>query len=264
MGLDVYLHETIADDAVVECGTCQGKKTKARDDGSTYECYRCDGTGVAKARGEGDDKRTRCIEIDSKLYPEHYWKIGYFRSSYNESGFNRVVPARVGEGGSIYEIMGHEGEEYEQAPDWAASKDRALAVRSRYLEALKRSEYEGKTTYIEEHRPNPFINPASCPASASDAMEGFLAQLERWKKEPKEPGGDMFSEYANGFGHFCRKPARVLAFIQGQGCLYVVRLGSESAEEDYYLKALDIIIETCEWVLAQPGDISRYLLHWSG
>ncbi len=32
---------------------------------------------------------------------------------------------------------------------------------------------------------------------------------------------------------------------------------------DWYLQALDIVVETCDYVLAQP-DINKYVLHWSG
>jgi hypothetical protein len=33
--------------------------------------------------------------------------------------------------------------------------------------------------------------------------------------------------------------------------------------KSWYQQALEVVVETCEWVLGQP-DPSKYLLHWSG
>jgi hypothetical protein len=36
------------------------------------------------------------IQQNSKKYPTHYFKVGYFRSSYNEWGLNRVLTKTIG------------------------------------------------------------------------------------------------------------------------------------------------------------------------
>jgi len=56
-------------------------------------------------------------EIDSEKYPDHMFKIGYMRSSYNSGGFNSVVKKIVGH--DLYWLFGVEDvQEYVVRPDW--------------------------------------------------------------------------------------------------------------------------------------------------
>ena len=45
--------------------------------------------------GDVEDDPT-CIKEDSAKHPKHYWKIGYFRSSYNRGGFNTILQGIIG------------------------------------------------------------------------------------------------------------------------------------------------------------------------
>ena len=68
-------------------------------------------------------------------------------------------------------------------------------------------------------------------------------------------------------GHFFRnEPMRVRAAIPGvhfgRPCVWAVY---EDSDENmrWYEQALEIVIETCDYVLAQ-GDAQKFWLHWSG
>jgi hypothetical protein len=34
-------------------------------------------------------------------------------------------------------------------------------------------------------------------------------------------------------------------------------------EDDWYLQALEVLLESCDWILAKP-DPQSYYVHWSG
>ena len=61
------------------------------------------------------------IEMDSKLYPEHMFKIGYMRSSYNASGFNSYIREIIGH--DLYWVFDVK-DEYIIKPDWEKAKIR--------------------------------------------------------------------------------------------------------------------------------------------
>lgn len=193
----------------------------------------------------GTDKTTKThIEINSQTDPEHYFKIGYFRSSYNDGGINRVLENLDVPG--LYEIF-EPNDQYCFQPDWP--------------EALKRCDHsifllEQKGNYrCFDVSANIFSQP-EC-GSEKEAMEIFLSEI-------KVTHG--FNQYSNKQGHFYHEdPVKVLALIPGTNnilretpCTYVVVEG----ENKYYLDALKIVKETIEYVLAQP-DKEKYWIHWS-
>jgi len=62
-------------------------------------------------------------ELDSEKYPEHMFKIGYMRSSYNSGGFNHVVEELVGH--DLYWLFGVDGvDEYRVMPNWNTASTR--------------------------------------------------------------------------------------------------------------------------------------------
>jgi len=71
---------------------------------------------------ECDDYET--IEINSTLYPEHLFKIGYFRSSYNSGGINRV--ANRYSLLDLYDIF--DPHSYTFIPDWADAMKKCEAA----------------------------------------------------------------------------------------------------------------------------------------
>ena len=79
------------------------------------------------------------------------------------------------------------------------------------------------------------------------------------------PGGyDPDSAYSNRYGLFFPKPAQIVGVIPGSKygsrVAYVILDGDPTP---WYLQALEIVLETIDYVLAQP-DRDTYYLHWSG
>jgi hypothetical protein len=190
------------------------------------------------------------VNLNSNLYPNHYFQIGYFRSSYNGSGINSKLTNWINE--DLYSIFSKESEDYVFRPDWTEVRSKTLEV----LEKLK--------TYFKENgaydvfKFQSYFKNSNITDEAS-ALENFLTETKR---------GAFSSEYSNRFGDFFlgEKPLQVRALIQGEDnlfnrCVYVV---TDSLPENttFYSQGLEIIIETCDYVLKQP-DQDKYYLHWS-
>jgi len=196
------------------------------------------------------------IEIDSSLYPDHMFKIGYFRSSYNDGGIERVL-FNMGLGNMDW-IFGYTEDDqgYEFCPNWKESLKRAKEL----LFKLK-----GMPAYrCTEIRIGDFKTPSV--TSAADAMEIFKKEVGRFKNEK----AGSFGSYSNSDGHFyLDEDMKILALIPGTAKSYlgkgtvptmnVIYEGNNS----FYIQALEIIIETCNWVLSKKDPLNYYL-HWSG
>ncbi len=154
MGLDVYMYryskpleeaerlrlegeaayEAAAAEALKSMGVATFEELNAHQYGDYY------GTKERLLRERGFDKYgeppgvTEKVERDSALYPKHYFKVGYFRSSYNDGGINRVL-SRFG-CDRLDAIFPAEGEVYRRVVDWKASRDRAVATLAALRAAL--------------------------------------------------------------------------------------------------------------------------------
>jgi len=197
------------------------------------------------------------IEIDSTKYSEHYFKIGYFRSSYNGGGINNVA-RRVGLG-DLYDIF-EPNDRYRFVPDWNAAFGRAKTWLAAWIEQDGRR--RGVDVLIAEH--NPFCDPSQSPPSENAALELYLRERDR-----RSDGwyGSREGEF------FMSDPPRVRALIPGihnsfagpRPCVYVVYerdKNDKENDEDWYTQAIEIVIETIEFVLSQPNP-QQYALHWS-
>ena len=187
------------------------------------------------------------IEIHSELYPDHLCKIGYLRSSYNDSGFNRVVENLTGKPGFYY-IFGCDYEEYASRPDWSAARTLALQLAA---------ELENSPGY------RTFTVPAEAIVRMAGADEHQAIQAVSQEMARQREGLTPESWYSNRNGYFFpREPLAVLAAVPGSSCRGepVVHLVYES-DLSWYVQAAEIAVEMCEWVLAQP-EPWRYVLHW--
>jgi hypothetical protein len=190
------------------------------------------------------------IEFPSEKYPDHYFKVGYFRSSYNDSGINNVL-RRLSLPGLSY-IMNPD-DEGEIVPDWKACAERAAEVLAK-LRACDNS-YD-----VMEIAGNPFGQPREAK-SASDARAIYAEHAAR------KTNSEMRA-YSNLQGEFFLEGVKVRAFIHGASefmgrnreTLYVVYDKEDAA---WYEQALEIVIETCEYVLTRP-DPQNYYMSWSG
>ena len=74
----------------------------------------------------------RIIDIPSEKYPDHYWKIGYFRSSYNSGGINSVCrDNNIPDMYSVFDMTDNFGNYF--LPNWEECLKRAEI----WLEQLK-------------------------------------------------------------------------------------------------------------------------------
>jgi len=271
MGLDVYLYR-IDDYAKYKRLTEEYEKKsdenwakvgdydKLTDD--QKDALRKENTALALSLGleeDGDYPGEVKMERDSRVYPEHLFKVGYLRSSYNEGGINRLLRDKLNT--SLDEIF-DTGARYEFQPDWQAARERAIKTLEDWR-ALTAST-GGKSYRVSESKVSLFTQPSEMISSAADALKVFYSQLESYKDKP-----DAWLNFGCKDGEFfLGEPLKVCALIPGASdflgnkmpTTYVIY---EAQDDAWYTQALEIVIENCEWVLEQP-DKELYWLHWSG
>lgn len=193
-----------------------------------------------------------CPEIDSAVYPEHLFKIGYWRSSYNSGGINSILTRRGVP--NLYDIFNpwlNQGDDYYVRPDWNQALDATNDAIAKLVAFLNSP--SGKYDAVE-------CRGIERAADAADAMRLFTKELAN-----HESGNSRrWASYSNGIGYFWFDKLNVVAQIQGPGQTSFLIVEREKTEEpDWYLQALLIVRETIEYVLAQP-DSEQYFLGWSG
>ena len=196
------------------------------------------------------------VMLDSKLHPKHLFKIGYFRSSYNDSGIEHVL-LNIGIP-RLADIFQWDEQCDDLRPDWPGSLARAKESLRLLREYQAKPEAKFCVVRVPVMRPEPS---RGSPTSARDALAKFLEQWQRWQSE-----SDLFgSEYSNYAGFFSRDGIQVHAVLTGDqwGLTNFVVIARDPSYLDWYVQALEIVVETCEYVLAQP-DPQSYLLYWSG
>lgn len=258
MGLDIYLkryenfeatraaeteYNNLTDEIWNNCGEYddlsedQKESLRAQDEENAKR--------LGLDRWGSDETNVESIEMPHPNYPDHYFKIGYFRSSYNNSGIERILK-NMGVP-TLHEIFSVEKEDYYIQPNW----DEALinvnsAIEKLKLEPAYRIRDVGANIFSE-----PEVN------SPEDAM----AILKKRLKE----GSD--NNYSCSDGEFMfSEPDKVIAFIPGFShvfrktpCVYVVT----ESDNTWYIEALEIVKSTIEYVLSKDKR-EQYYLHWSG
>jgi hypothetical protein len=258
MGLDIYLkryenfeatraaeveYNNLTDEIWNNCGEYddlsedQKESLRAQDEENAKR--------LGLDRWGSDETNVESIEMPHPNYPDHYFKIGYFRSSYNNSGIERILK-NMGVP-TLHEIFSVKKEDYYIQPNW----DEALinvnsAIEKLKLEPAYRIRDVGANIFSE-----PEVN------SPEDAM----AILKKRLKE----GSD--NNYSCSDGEFMfSEPDKVIAFIPGFShvfrktpCVYVVT----ESDNTWYIEALEIVKSTIEYVLSKDKR-EQYYLHWSG
>lgn len=193
------------------------------------------------------------LGIDSTIDPDHMFKIGYFRSSYNESGINYILRDRIGI--DLYEIFGASDDGEDFYPDWTAARARAGEA----LLDLRRSVEETDGVRVARL----YLCPEGGVKDGAEALKVFM------KIKRSHEGTDY--NFSNRAGHFFfHKPYTLLAILPGKdsffgSCCYAV-FKTENEERTWwgwYITALKIVIETCDYVLASD-DPSSFYMSWSG
>lgn len=195
-----------------------------------------------------DEINKKSVSMDHPKYPDHYFKIGYFRSSYNDSGIEKIL-RNMGLP-TMGEIFNPKGE-YIFQPDW----EECL---TKINDLIKDFSLKGdfRVFCVDQNIfKEPNVN------SEKDALSVFMKEMERSE-------GDRLESYSNINGEFhLKEPLQVLGLIPGNNnsfggkrpCTYVVVKSSNK----WYSEALEIIRDTVEFVLKQE-DSQKYFLHWSG
>lgn len=272
MGLDIYLYE-YDDFAATRAAEQEYEQISEKiwdkfdlkyehmTDAQKNEC-RDEAAAVATRMGLGeygeDEARKRKIELDSKTDPKHLFKIGYFRSSYNEGGINSQMDTAIGK--DLYWVFDRtRDDDYEFRPDWARVKARALQC----VEQWKAKFPDGKPLRVMriETRMGFTESPKIDAADALNIVQKMIAE--------RKPDNDFGNCFSNRDGLFLldEEPIHFLAFIPGLAfgrdpCVYgVYRDDAEGVA--WYWNALNIIAETCDYVLSQP-DPQKFYVHWSG
>lgn len=279
MGLDVYLYRYSDPNRLrMEAEAAERSKAIWASYGKPYDKMTQDEKDEASTREEqanaeagfveDDDTGKEHIEIDSKLHPEHMFKVGYFRSSYNNSGIERL--GRYVTGASPLDYIFQPGEEYKLKPVWEGCLERAKNTHERWRQATK--------NFTEMYRMFSAGNPFIVPTIANDreAMKAFLSERTRRDEAlAKQEAGSqdylMGGSYSNRDGNFfLDKPIEIHAAIPvledvlGQKHIATYLIYKDTGDNvAWYGQALEVVIETIEYVLAQENP-SEYLLHWSG
>lgn len=199
------------------------------------------------------EKYEKRIEMPSEKYPDHLFKIGYFRSSYNDGGIERVFTRMLGHN-LLYTIFDVD-EDNTFRGDWHIVLDRAKDMLAEWKNFLKDKDnlYEcyfiGTNIFIKE----PIVT------SEHQALEIFKKELHK----SKNLGNYSFREGE----FFLKDPLLVEAVIPGKGilasdgCYLIFKTKQENL--DWYTQAVEIVLETIEYVLRQE-DTENYYLYFSG
>ena len=258
MGLDIYLkyyknfnktkksekeYEDFSDNLWNEAGEyddlSQNKKDEIREKIKKF----------SKELGLGeygsDEKNTKTIEIPHPEYPEHYFKIGYFRSSYNDGGIEHIL--RNYNLPTLGDII-NPSDDYCFQPNWKL----VLEKINKLIKDLKE---------VGSYRVHCTM------ASIFESETKIKDEKEALKVFTHELGKNIDYNYSNRDGEFSiNEPLKVLALIPGTysilretPCVYVITEGNN----EWYIQALEIIKDTCNYVLQQK-DKQKYYIHWSG
>lgn len=216
--------------------------------------------------GEPLEDSHHSIEEPSDKYPEHMFKIGYWRSSYNDGGFNTVCGNLFGK--TLYDIFEEVSvNEFYFRPDW----EKALEAAKSFLAEFQARVEEVGDYKVMEIFYNEFKDFSKEEVvNQQTALEAFLEEMER--REDTVLGAGWQSRK----GRFYPKGISVFGVVEGKASAtmhgnkhaqYVVYKPTFEDENegtyDWYVKATEIVIETIEYVLAQD-DPSQYVLGWSG
>ena len=271
MGLDVYLYHYDNFESTKRRET-EAKEflAKAWDVGVPYDAMTetqkeaaraaCKEFYEAKGLDEwgSDEKGKRSIEIDYPSSPDHLFKIGYFRSSYNDSGIDRLMRMAIGETlGSLFDVS----DDYVVQPNWAASLARTKSALERWKAVVAE---HGAWSVSRINSPLLFDDRKEGITSADQAMAKFLEVRSR---SIGNASAMLSFSSSDGDFYLAEKPPVFRGFLYGQAsllgrsapCIYAV---SEFTGIEWYWTALEIVAETCRYVLNAP-DPERYYLHWS-
>jgi hypothetical protein len=190
------------------------------------------------------------IEEDSKLHPEHMFKVGYLRSSYNSGGINSVLK-RAG-CMDLYGIFQPDEGDYYVDVNWAEAKDRCEQAIAEYYNFLI-----GPMAGYDVMRVSDYGHGGvNDEASALKLLEDQLSTH----------ASSDFRNYGNRDGDWMLDGVQVVGIVPnrgfGGGVFVLTKTEVTDPKEDWYLQALQVTKETIEYVLSKE-DPENYFFGWS-
>ena len=272
MGLDISLHKCPDFDAARKAeAAAEAETTALWATAGAYEKLSVEAKAHLQHQAEeiatrhglsssyGSFASVESIELPSRLYPEHLFKVGYLRSSYNGSGINSVLRRRGVP--DLYSIFQPPEDEYHVRCDWAAVKERVAGAITQFKAIQAGPTGQVDVTCISH---NSFIALSDLPSSEAAVMDIMAEHLSR---SPSFGNGG----YSCREGHFYPGGMKIRAVVPGavrgfsgelEPCAYVVFDKEAKGENDWHLQALRIVEETVDYVLAQPNP-EHFYLAWS-
>lgn len=262
MGLDVSLkYSTNREQALAEQRQCEEFSDKAWAEAGTYDSMSEEDKNSIRERTNqfnatmdcddwGSSNKIEGIEMDSKIYPDNMFKIGYLRSSYNEGGVNHVL-RRINTL-DLYGIFGvGKDHEYYITPDWTACLERVNQV----IVDINMHMDGPMALYDVVHVRNYGHGGVG---TAADALKILEKELENYN-----PSG-QYNSYGNRDGDFFLDGMEIVGVVPATGYGGGVYLLTKNKESNlkWYLEAITVTREMIEHVLAQP-DPENYFLGWS-
>jgi hypothetical protein len=216
--------------------------------------------------GETDEIESVTIPQDFMGYerPEdHIFEIGYFRSSYNNSGINHLSDIHGFPG--LYAIFpeAESHDAYYVPVHWQAALNRVVSAQDMIRDIMRE---RPENVYVLSVTPNIFMEPPNVRSEA-DALEIFYEQARQWKTRDRMFG----TGYTNRDGQFDSEGLKVKALIPGidttfrteRPCTYVVVEYSKDFDPlAWCLDAYHMVELTIRWVLEQDKP-ETYRLAWS-
>lgn len=191
------------------------------------------------------------IEENSPTYPEHMFKIGYLRSSYNSGGINSVLK-RAG-CMDLYDIFQPKDGEYYVDINWQEAKDRCDQAIAEYHNFLS-----GPMAGYDVMRITDYGH-----GGVKDDTEA-LKLLEQQLEDHKPEG---FRSYGNRDGDWYLDGVNVVGIVPNRGFgggVFLITKDKEVSEpkDNWYFQSLVVTSEMINFVLSQK-DPENYFLGWS-
>lgn len=205
----------------------------------------------------------QCIKENDAVYPDHYFKLGYFRSSYNDSGIDRQARNYFGVDGLYWIFDRTREDEYVFQPDWAKARERALEMAQKF-----RAREPKVSVHFEGW--NIFTSPEEMPSDANDALQRWLKGAGADYKTPRTGDEDGYRWFSNRDGFFPLRPAmRLVGAIPGIGPLkspglFLIYEQTDDPDggDEWYARACEIVARTCDYVL-NSDEVEKFYLSWS-
>lgn len=269
MGLDVYLEKCADFSAMCAARAQADREIEALWDGLDFSqlseerkkalCDEQQGIPLRLGLGEpyGCGHGSSRIKQDSLVHPNHLFKVGYFRSSYNGGGFDSVM-GRKGLPTLDEILLAVEEHGGYVRCDWVQAKQRASAALAQY-QTLQGS-LLGRLDVLQVSAN--LFDPDHGPRDEREALAVAARLLERPRRDDHGFSCKDGEVYPLGLKVLALLPGKDTTFKEPLPCTYVVYERPAQDKPDWYLQALQVVNETLDFILADPHP-EHFHLVWS-